>query len=170
MNNPCGVGLFAEVRLAGQDFEGHELVEPRLCFLFRLPHDEGLERSEVMLQPSHPVADSALQQDFASQEINRHGQLGRAENLFLDRRENLLRRNALAQPLGEDAEEVRLLDVFLAVQKGSRHVSLCSVRPEFRKAAIVTPDGDIETTDLWEEPVPSMALSPSQVLPSAVKT
>lgn len=124
-----------EFRLARQYFECHELIEPRLRFLFRLPHDEGLERSEVMIQPSHPVADPTLQQDFAPQEINRHRQLGRAENLLLDGRENLLRRNILAQPFGEDAEEVRLLDVFLAVQKRSRHVSLGSARPVIPQSA-----------------------------------
>jgi hypothetical protein len=49
-------------------------------------------------------------------ELHRHGQPRRGQDFLREMIEDLLRRHLVFEPLAHGAEEVRLLDVFLAIE------------------------------------------------------
>ena len=86
--------------------------------------DVGLERREVMADPRHGRPHQAGALDLGVQERDGQRQLGRREQLLADPRQDLLRRQPVDQALAEGVEEIRLLDVFLALEHGhGRHLT-----------------------------------------------
>ena len=58
-----------------------------------------------------------------AEELHRVGQSRAAEEFFVQASEDILRRQVVGESLAEGAEEVRLLDVLLAIKdEGSSHV------------------------------------------------
>ena len=113
---PCGEAPAARIfGLALQDFAGDAEVESPLGLL-RLGDHVGLEGREVVGQLGHGGGEPAGQPQLAGHEVDRVGQLGRRQDLLADGPQQVLRRHALLHPLPQRAEEVGLLDVFLAGQ------------------------------------------------------
>ena len=83
----------------------------------------GLERREVMADPCHGRRHQAGSLDLGGEERDGQRQPGRREQLLADPRQDVLRRQAVDQPLAEGVEEIRLLDVLLAIEHGHRGYS-----------------------------------------------
>ena len=71
-----------------------------------------------MADPRHRRPHQARLLHLGVEERDRQGQLGRREQLLADPREDLLRRQPVDQALAKGVEEVRLLDVFFALEHG----------------------------------------------------
>ena len=94
-----------------------------IVLLFGLLHDERLEGREIVRQQAKAARQQPGVLDLRGQELHRHRQMRRRQDLLVNLAQDLLGRHFLLDPLPQGAKEVRLLDVFLAVQKLS-HVAI----------------------------------------------
>ena len=83
----------------------------------------GLERREIVVDPLHGRPHLAGPFHLDVQERDSQGELGRRQQLLADPRQDLLRRQPVDEPLAKRVEEIRLLDVFLALEHGHREDS-----------------------------------------------
>ncbi len=120
--------LGLEFRLAFQDQQRLFHREPTGVVL-GLGDDVSLERREVVADPRHGGPHQPEHLDLRAKEGDGQRQPGRREQLFPDPRQDILGWQPVDEPLAEGVEEIRLLDIFLAIQDGHR----------------LPPHGDVET-------------------------
>jgi hypothetical protein len=104
---------------APENLDGDPHVEPA-PFRFGLLHDVRLKRREIMREAGHRPRHDARVLKLSQQEIERHGEPRRREDLLLHQADQLLNRHVLGKPFAERAKEVSLFDVFFAVEHGGR--------------------------------------------------